>query len=686
MFVTVVGIAIIGVYLFCAVYTWRRARIAEQHFPPIGEFIEVEGARLHYLRRGTGRSIVLLHGSDGFLQDFTESIFGVLAQTHDTIAFDRPGHGYSELPAGERATAPAQARLIHEALARLGIDRPILVAHSWSGLLALYYAWKYPEDVASLLLLAPWIYPGRHREPLLRIASHPFVCFLVYPLFGLAREPLVRYFLRDAFRPMRVPRAYEEQASRLWLRNWRQLGATARENSGNRSALRGFAPSAIPASIPIVAVTGELDRVTPTERQLGRLQRELPHVLAQVLPGAGHELMFTERDLVIRAIQTLAASPDSHSQDRHETASNALAGAGRSSYERARELVMRFGWNSASYQILTNDMEHWFSQDGDACVGFVLRNRVRVVAGAPICAEIRLENVVEEFEADAERAGEHVCYFGAADRLRSAVSTLPHHSEIPIGAQPAWQPGSWQEIVRSNKSLRAQLNRAKNKRVTVSEWTRERAHGDAGLRRCFEEWQRTHAAFTLHFLTEPVAPDELADRRMFVAEREGEPVGFLIATPVPDRRGWLVEQIVRGRSAPNGAAELLVDFVMRTVADEGADFVTLGLAPLSRRGGTAPASRLWLRLLLGWIRAHGKRFYNFEGLDSFKAKFQPDYWEPIYAISNEAHFTVRTLYGMAAAFTDGAPVAAIAMALMSAVQQEWTWLRRPRQGTAVHSE
>jgi phosphatidylglycerol lysyltransferase len=347
---------------------------------------------------------------------------------------------------------------------------------------------------------------------------------------------------------------------------------------------------------------------------------------------------------------------------------------------------MRYGWNSAAYQILTNDMEHWFSRDGEACVGFVLRNRVRVVAGAPVCAEANLVDIVMEFESDAERNGEHVCYFGAAERLRSVAARIPHHSEIPIGAQPAWNPGNWPEIVQSNKSLRAQLNRAKNKHVIVSEWTRERARGDAGLQRCFEEWNRTHAGFTLHFLTEPVAPDELADRRIFVAQREEEPVGFLVATPVPNRRGWLVEQIVRGKYAPNGAAELLVDRLMRTVAEEGSDFVTLGLAPLSRRGGTAPAGRLWLRLLLGWIRAHGKRFYNFEGLDSFKAKFQPDFWEPIYAISNEAQFSVRTLYGMAAAFTDGAPVAAIATALVSALQQEWTWLRRPRQGTAVHSE
>src|SRR6478672_11887315 len=85
-------------YFACAVLAVRKARAAETDLPPIGEFIEIEGAKIHYVRRGSGRPIVLLHGSDGFLQDFTESIFDALAEHYDTIAFDRPGHGYSDLP------------------------------------------------------------------------------------------------------------------------------------------------------------------------------------------------------------------------------------------------------------------------------------------------------------------------------------------------------------------------------------------------------------------------------------------------------------------------------------------------------------------------------------------------------------------------------------------------------------
>jgi hypothetical protein len=77
---------------------------------------------------------------------------------------------------------------------------------------------------------------------------------------------------------------------------------------------------------------------------------------------------------------------------------------------------------------------------------------------------------------------------------------------------------------------------------------------------------------------------------------------------------------------------------------------------------------------LTWIRAHGRRFYNFDGLEAFKAKFQPRAWEPIFAISREPRFSPHTLYAIAAAFSDGSPMWAVARGLVKALRQEFCWL------------
>lgn len=351
----------------------------------------------------------------------------------------------------------------------------------------------------------------------------------------------------------------------------------------------------------------------------------------------------------------------------------------RDDLARARELVMRHGWNATAYQILNPGFRLWFSAAGDAVAGYVTRNRVRVVGGAPVCALERLAAVAAELEAEAARAGERVCYFGAGERLEQAVRNSPEHSMVLLGAQPVWDPAGWPAIVARHASLRAQVNRARNKGVAVREWPAERATGHPALRRCLDEWLRGRGLPPLHFLVEPETLERLYDRRVFVAERAGEPVGFLVASPVPARRGWLVEQFVRGRGAPNGTTEAMVDAAMRALAAGGAAYVTLGLAPLSRHAPpTALRNPAWLRLVLGWLRAHGRRFYDFGGLDAFKAKLDPHGWEPVYAISHEARFSPRTLYAITAAFGSTSPVALAVRALARAAGQEMRWLAERR--------
>jgi phosphatidylglycerol lysyltransferase len=344
--------------------------------------------------------------------------------------------------------------------------------------------------------------------------------------------------------------------------------------------------------------------------------------------------------------------------------------------DRVRELVLRHGWNATAYQIVNPGIRHWFSRNGDAVIGYVEAYRMRVVAGAPVCPLVRLPDVLDEWERDTRRAGQGICYFGAAGRVETLLGSRPDHSTVVLGAQPVWRPSEWAGILGGHASLRAQLHRSLNKGVRVSEWPSEKAENHPALCRCLQEWLGTRGLPPLHFLVEPETLSNLAGRRVFVAERDGGVVGFLVLSPVPKRKGWLTEQFPRGRRAPNGTVELLLDHAIRTVAAEGSEYVTMGLVPLSGHGGPPTAyNPEWLRMLLAWVRAHGRRFYNFEGLEAFKAKFLPPYWEPIYAISKEPRFSPHSLYAIAGAFSGCSPVLAVARGLGRAVRQEVAWMR-----------
>lgn len=335
----------------------------------------------------------------------------------------------------------------------------------------------------------------------------------------------------------------------------------------------------------------------------------------------------------------------------------------------ARELVRAYGWNTTCSQILNPGIRHWFSQEGDAVVGYVRRAGVRVVVGAPVCAEERLDDALDEWHADADRARDGVCYFGAEARLRSRLGTCPGFANVVLGAQPVWTP---EGFLDARRSIRYQRNRARNKGVTVEEWPADRAD-DPRLWGILEEWLATRGLPAMRFMVEPNTLAHLGDRRLFVAVQRERPVGFVVMSPVPARRGWLTEQFPRGQGAPNGTVELCLAEAVRAVAP-GSAFVTMGIVPLSQRAGVEVGNPPWLDLVSRWARAHGRRFYDFAGLDEFKAKLDPDHWEPIYAISREARFSPRTLWAVASAFSDGSPLGAGARGLARAARQEWRWL------------
>jgi phosphatidylglycerol lysyltransferase len=323
-----------------------------------------------------------------------------------------------------------------------------------------------------------------------------------------------------------------------------------------------------------------------------------------------------------------------------------------------------------AYQILNPGITLWFTPDYDAVVGYVQAQDYRIVAGAPVCAPQRLTAVAAAFEAATEQRGQRVCYFGAQDRMIMMLDTGKPLAALLLGAQPVWQPAHWAERIRRKSSLRAQLARARNKQVTVTRWCSDYATNHPALQHCLTRWLHGRRLPPMHFLVEPDTLGQLADRRVLVAEQQQRIIGFLIASPVRCRNGWLIEQIIRDTGAPNGTTELLLDTAMRNLAADGAAYATLGLAPLSRRAGlTQTPQPLTTRALLATVRAWGQHLYNFEGLDAYKAKFLPEWWEPVYAISRERHVSLRTMYAIAGAFSGTSPLLFLGRGLLRTLQQ-----------------
>src|SRR5882724_9278293 len=149
---------------------------------------------------------------------------------------------------------------------------------------------------------------------------------------------------------------------------------------------------------------------------------------------------------------------------------------------------MSYGWNATSCQILNPGIDHWFSSSLEAVVGYSRRNSLLVVAGAPVCSPELLPRVCAEFETYARGEGCGVCYVCAEDRLCTVLGRSPNHATVVLGAQPVWDPRTWPGLIQGNASLRAQLNRSRNKAVIVESVDPGQAAANPELRQVLREW------------------------------------------------------------------------------------------------------------------------------------------------------------------------------------------------------
>lgn len=342
---------------------------------------------------------------------------------------------------------------------------------------------------------------------------------------------------------------------------------------------------------------------------------------------------------------------------------------------RTRSLILSYGQEATCYQISNPGILRYQSTETDGLVGYGVSKKYWVTAGAPIGAREKRPLILEEFIRRAHAREHRVSLFGVEQDLVDQLRAEGDVDTLLLGAQPVWDPRHWPKIVGQKASLRYQLHRARNKNVVVSEWNTQKASEHFALGECLARWLRERGLPPLHFLVEPSTLSRLQGRRIFVASQGPNVQGFLVLSPIPLRNGWLVEQIIRTRVTPNGTAELLLDYAWRQVAEEGASMVTLGLSPLSRRAGFKPHHHSLLRGLLWILRSLGRKFYNFEGLDRFKAKFQPDSWEPIYASTLNHRISFATLWSFAEVFGQCSPWSL----LVNAVKRKTFALPEPRQ-------
>jgi pimeloyl-ACP methyl ester carboxylesterase len=210
--------------------------LAERKNPPIGNFIECDGVRLHYLERGDRGApcVVLFHGNGSLIQDFIVSgLVDHLAAHHRVVCFDRPGFGYSQRPRARVWTATSQAALFVKAFDQLGVRDPVVLGHSWGALVALAVALQDNYPVRGLVLASGYYFPTWRLD--FWLMSGPAVPglgdlmrYTVAPIISWAILPAL---FRKLFAPRAVPANFKNSFPVSLTLRPKQLRAAAEESA-----------------------------------------------------------------------------------------------------------------------------------------------------------------------------------------------------------------------------------------------------------------------------------------------------------------------------------------------------------------------------------------------------------------------------------------------------------------------
>ena len=241
------------------------------------EYVEVDGLRVAFQRRGTGPCLILLHGAVSDSRVWRVELES-LSDAFTVVAWDAPGCGRSDDPS-EHFRLLEFAECLEHFISALNLDRPHILGHSWGSALALELYRRCPSVVKSLVLVgayAGWagsLPPDKVAQRLqfaLRIAELPPGAFEPTSMPGLFSDAM--------------PQNRRSELATI-MSEIRPVGTRTMAYALAEADLRDVLPR---IEAPTLLIYGDADERSSLA-VANELHAAIPRSTLTVMPGLGHE-------------------------------------------------------------------------------------------------------------------------------------------------------------------------------------------------------------------------------------------------------------------------------------------------------------------------------------------------------------------------------------------------------------
>lgn len=277
--------------------------------PPLGDLMQVDGKTVHVADTGDGPAVVLLHGASGNLRDLTFDLTRRLnAAGFRTLAFDRPGLGYSEKLHDDGESPQEQARHLARAVEARGVDRAIILGHSFGGSVAMAWPLERPDQAAGVVTVGgatmPW--PGG-LGTWYNIASSDLGGATVVPLLvSLVPRSLAAQFAEGLFAPDPLPEGYIDYVGIDLSLRASQVHTNAKQVNGLKPHVQAMSQQYPELDLPVEILHGAADQIVPESVHAIPMSRLLPNGNLVLLDGHGHMPHHAATPAVVEAVTRAA--------------------------------------------------------------------------------------------------------------------------------------------------------------------------------------------------------------------------------------------------------------------------------------------------------------------------------------------------------------------------------------------
>lgn len=302
-----------------ALVQWRasaREASASMAYPPQGRVIDVDGTPVHVLIAGSGPDLVLLHGASGNVRDWTFDFTDRVSDRYRVIMFDRPGLGWtSRLPGKtgpwntQAETPMEQAELLQKAAAIVGVEKPIVVGHSFGGTVAMAWALRQPDETAAVVMLGavsnPW--PGDLGWTYTLTGSALGGALAVPVASAFVPGSYINQSVESIFKPQPAPDGYADSVGAALVLRRESMRANAQQVNSLRPHIVKMSKRYKSLSLPLEIVHGDADTIVPLSIHSEPLSKQVTGANLTVLEGVGHMPHHADPDAVADAIDRAAA-------------------------------------------------------------------------------------------------------------------------------------------------------------------------------------------------------------------------------------------------------------------------------------------------------------------------------------------------------------------------------------------